>query len=287
LFEQDKIVKKLFSPLVVVVLSIAFFGVWYSYFSPENKNLRVTYLDVGQGDSTLIQFPDGKVALIDGGPDKKVLEDLGRKLPFYKRGIDVVFLSHPHADHMVGLIYVLQRYKVGRVVVTEGIHETPEYREFIDIVKNKNIPMTLAREGVAFDFSGGVKMNTLYPHTGISSDNPNDLSEVLLLTFRNNEFLFTGDLEKDATESMLSRSKKLRVDVVKVPHHGSKDAYDENLYAMLKPEVAVISVGENKYGHPSPMTLSFFEKIGIKYFRTDKEGDISLFSDGNNVIRVE
>jgi len=287
LFEQDKIVKKLFSPLVVVVLSIAFFGVWYSYFSPENKNLRVTYLDVGQGDSTLIQFPDGKVALIDGGPDKKVLEDLGRKLPFYKRGIDVVFLSHPHADHMVGLIYVLQRYKVGRVVVTEGIHETPEYREFIDIVKNKNIPMTLAREGVAFDFSGGVKMNTLYPHTGISSDNPNDLSEVLLLTFRNNEFLFTGDLEKDATESMLSRSKKLRVDVVKVPHHGSKDAYDENLYAMLKPEVAVISVGENKYGHPSLMTLSFFEKIGIKYFRTDKEGDISLFSDGNNVIRVE
>lgn len=287
MFEQDKIVKKLFSPLVVVVLSIAFFGVWYSYFSPENKNLRVTYLDVGQGDSTLIQFPDGKVALIDGGPDKKVLEDLGRKLPFYKRGIDVVFLSHPHADHMVGLIYVLQRYKVGRVVVTEGIHETPEYREFIDIVKNKNIPMTLAREGVAFDFSGGVKMNTLYPHTGISSDNPNDLSEVLLLTFRNNEFLFTGDLEKDATESMLSRSKKLRVDVVKVPHHGSKDAYDENLYAMLKPEVAVISVGENKYGHPSLMTLSFFEKIGIKYFRTDKEGDISLFSDGNNVIRVE
>lgn len=276
--------KKIFTPISLVVLLITFCGIWLSYFSPDEKHMEVTYFDVGQGDSAFIRFPNGKNALVDGGPGKEVLESLGRKLPFYDRDIDVIFLSHSHADHMVGLIHVLKRYKVGRVVVTAATYKTPGYQEFLELVKDKKIPVTVARRDVAFDFGEGAKVKVLHPRSAEKYENPNDWSEVLLLTLGQNEFLFTGDIEKEASGAMLDIYKNLEADVVKVPHHGSKDALNERLYKYLTPEYAIISVGEkNRYGHPSLKTIGLLEKNGIKYFRTDKEGDISLASDGENI----
>jgi len=280
--------RKIFSPISILVLVIAFLGIWVAIFIPQDKRLKVTYLDVGQGDSEFIEFPDGKNALIDGGPDKKVLEGLGRNMPFYKRKIDVIFLSHPHADHVAGLIHVLNRYEVGRVVLTRAVHTAPEYQEFLKLIKEKNIPTTEGIRGTEFDFSSGNKIKILYPESTLDSQNLNNTSAVLLLQSHETQFLFMGDLEKDGSDRLLTLTPKLHADIIKVPHHGSKNALYEPLYQAVSPKYAIISVGaQNKYGHPSSEIIDFFERSGIQYLRTDKDGDIKFSSDGTKVERTK
>lgn len=276
--------RKIFAPISLVVLIIAFLGVWISFFmSGDNKKLEVTFFDVGQGDSAYVKFPDGKSALIDGGPDKKVLEHLGQKMPFYKRNIDIIFVTHPHADHIAGLVYVLKRYDVGRVVITKAVHTSPEYQEFLTITRDKKIPVTESLRGTDFTFSDDTKIKTLYPRSVAGVENLNDTSQVLLLELGQTKFLFMGDLEKDSAEKLLALEPSLKADVIKVPHHGSRDSFNENIYKKLQPKYAVMSVGENKYGHPYGDLLNFLDHAGIKYFRTDKSGDVSMSSDGKNI----
>lgn len=280
--------RKIFSPISILVLAIAFLGIWIAFFIPQDNRLKVTYFDVGQGDSEFVEFPDGKNALIDGGPDKKVLEGLGRNMPFYKRKIDVIFLSHPHADHVAGLIHVLNRYEVGRVVMTRAVHTAPEYIEFLKLIREKKIPATEGIQGAEFDFSGNNKIKILYPEGTLDSQNLNNTSAVLMLQSGQTQFLFMGDLEKDASDKLLALTPNLHADIIKVPHHGSKNALNESLYKAVGPRYAVISVGaQNKYGHPSPEVIDFFDKSGIKYLRTDKEGDIQFFSDGMKIERTK
>lgn len=276
--------RKIFGPISLVVLAFAFLGIWISFFiSGGDKKLKVTFFDVGQGDSSYVEFPDGKSALIDGGPDKKVLERLGQKMPFYKRNIDIVFITHPHADHIAGLVHVIKRYDVGRVVMTKAVHTSPEYQELLTIIRDKKIPVTQGLRGAEFDFSNEVKIKTLYPQSVAGVENLNDTSQVLLLESGQTKFLFMGDLEKDSSGNLLSLEPSLRVDTVKVPHHGSRDSFNENIYKNLQPKYAVISVGENKYGHPYGELLNFLDHASIKYFRTDKNGSVSMSSDGKNL----
>ncbi|MDO8507159.1 MAG: MBL fold metallo-hydrolase [bacterium] len=280
---EDK-TKKIFSPIAILILIVAFIGIWASVFAVPDKKLKVTYLDIGQGDSELIEFPDGKMALIDGGPGKKVLEGLGKNMPFYKRKIDIIFLSHPHADHVAGLVHVLSRYEVGRVVLTRAVHNAPEYQEFLKQAKDKNIPATEGIRGTEFDFSGGSKIKILYPTGTLDSQNLNNTSEVLMLESGKTRFLFMGDLENDGSDKLLALEPDLQTDVIKVPHHGSQNALNADLYKKASPKYAVISVGkDNKYGHPHTEVLNFLEASGIKYFRTDTAGDVSLVSDGTSV----
>lgn len=281
--QEDK-TRKIFSLITLIVLLIAFFGIWVCLFIPSDKKLKVTYLNVGQGDSAYIEFPDGKNALVDGGPDKSVLEGLGKNMPFYRRKIDIIYLSHPHADHLAGLIYVLKRYEVGRVVMTKAVHTSPEYQEFLTLIRDKKVPVTEGVRGTEFDFSGGIKAKILYPQSVEGVQNLNDTSEVMLLSFGESKFLFTGDLEKDTMSQCLSMEPTLSADIIKVPHHGSQNALSEDLYHQTKPKFAVISVGkDNKYGHPHQVLVNFLEKAGIKIYRTDKEGNIGFVSDGKSI----
>ncbi|MEK7447250.1 MAG: MBL fold metallo-hydrolase [Patescibacteria group bacterium] len=279
--------RKIFSPISLLVLGLAFLGIWITFFIPQDDRLKVSYLDVGQGDSAYISFPSGKNALIDGGPDKKVLEGLGRNMPFYKRKIDIVFLSHPHADHLVGLIHALSRYEVGRVVLTKAVHSTPEYQEFLNLVKEKKIPVTEGLRGTEFDFSDDNKIKILYPETTLDNQNLNNTSEVLLLQSGKTQFLFMGDLEKDGSDRLLSLEPSLIADIIKVPHHGSENALNEDLYKKSGLRGAVISVGkDNMYGHPHTELLNFFKTNSMKYYRTDLDGDIVFASDGTNINTI-
>lgn len=267
------------------MLLTAFLGIWISVFTSTEKNLEVTFLDVGQGDSALIEFPDGKSALIDGGPDKKVLESLGKEMPFYRRKIDIIFLSHPHADHLAGIIHVIKRYDVGRVAITDAVHTSPEYEEFLGVVKEKDIPVTKAVRGTRFNFGNSIEARVLYPLQNMSQDNNlNNTSQVLVLTNKKDDFLFMGDLEKDATSSMIAMEGDLKTDVLKTPHHGSQDAFNEDIYKKTGARYAVISVGKNKYGHPYSALLDFLQASNIKTLRTDEGGDIKFVSDGNDLL---
>ncbi len=279
--------KKIFSFPVLVVLSVAFLFIWVNVFTPEHHALQVIFCDVGQGDAALLEFPDGKSALVDGGPDKKVLECLGKNLPFYRKKIDLVFVSHPDADHVSGLSYVLQNYDVGRVIESGIGKNTVEYQTLASAIKAKGVPETQALRGTEVDISPQSKAQILMPATNAAnSQNINNSSEIVLFSINEAKILFTGDMEAQEAAGLAGASAKTPVDILKIPHHGSKYSLDDDFYAAFKPRYAVISVGaKNRYGHPHKEVLDYLSKAGIKVYRTDKEGDIKFQSDGQNLVR--
>ena len=279
--------RKIFPLSTVIVLVGAFIFIWIHVFIPENHAFQVIFCDVGQGDAALLRFPDGKSALVDGGPDKRILECLGKNLPFYRRKIDLVFVSHPDADHVSGLSYVLQNYDVGRVIESGSGKETTEYKSLTGAIKVKNVPEIQALRGTEVDISPQAKAQILMPESvSVGAKNINNSSEVVLFSFNSSKILFTGDMEQEEAVRVAALSLKTPIDILKIPHHGSKYSLDNEFYSIFKPKNAVISVGaKNRYGQPHSEVLDFLNKAGIKIYRTDKEGDIKFQSDGQNLIR--
>jgi competence protein ComEC len=271
--------------LAAVVLVL--FGIAFFEYSGESKALEVDFLDVGQGDAILIKTPDHERILIDGGPSGAVVNKLGENLPFFDKKIDLIILTHPHADHLDGLIEVLKRYEVKKILSTGVTHTTPDYLAWLEEIKKQNVPMEIAVAGQTIDFGGGVKMEILYPSEGLagkSVENLNNTSIVAKLIFGQTSFLFTGDAEAEAEENLLAENFDLRADVLKVAHHGSKSSTSDSFLEKVRPKFAVISVGaDNQFGHPSVMTLKRLEKIGAEILRTDEDGDVKIVSDGQKV----
>lgn len=270
--------------LGILAIGVILLGVALYSSRPDDK-LYVSFFDVGQGDSVFIKTPLSQKVLIDGGPDDKVLGELGKSLPFYDRTIDIVILTHPHADHLTGLIEVFKRYKVKLLVLTGVNYTTPEYSDFLDLIKSKNVPIKLALAGQNFNFGEGLNLEIFYPDSslvGKSIEDLNETSVVCKLMFGKISYLFTGDIEED-TQIELAE-EPLDVDILKVPHHGSKSSVSIDFLKKTTPEVALISVGKNKFGHPAEETLELFKSSNIKVWRTD-EGTVKIVSDGENFWR--
>ncbi len=269
-----------FSALLVLA------GISFFQFSGESKGLEIDFFDVGQGDSILIKTPEHQRILVDGGPDNKVVTKLGENLPFYDKNIDLVILTHPHADHLTGLIEVLKRYKVKKVLSTGVLHTTSEYIKWLEEIKKQKIPMDIARAGQKINLGEKIKLEILSPAddlTGKKADSLNNTSIVFRLDFGETSFFFTGDAENEE-EKQLIKSDNLAANVLKVAHHGSKYSTSQNFLEKVKPEIAVISVGKkNTFGHPSELTLERLTKAGVKILRTDKNGDIKIISDGTKI----
>lgn len=270
--------------LFLIVASIAVALVSSTLQRPQS--LVVTVFDVGQGDAILIRTPSGDTILVDGGPDRRILEKLGSALPFWDRTIDLVVLTHPHADHVTGLIDVLARYPVARILGTGVVHTTPEYLEFLQTIKDRGKILEEARRGDRFEF-GDVAMEVLAPIESLAGkrvEELNNTSIVLRATYGETHFLLTGDAQGEVEEELLSSGSVSSADVLKVGHHGSKDASSERFLAAVHPTYAVISVGkDNSYGHPSPRTLARLERAGSWVLRTDEHGDIRFTSDGRTL----
>lgn len=278
---NKKIVMRLvgmFSALVILA------GTSFFQFSNESKVLEVDFFDVGQGDAILIKTPEHQRILIDGGPTNAVVEKLGENMPFYDREIDLMILTHPHADHLVGLIEVLKRYEVKKILTTGAINSTPDYLAWLEEIKNQNIPMEIVSAGQILDFGENLKMEIFYPVENFVGKQPDDLNStsiVAKLIFGDTSFLFTGDAEEEAEEKMIARGVDLKADVLKVGHHGSRNATSQNFLEKVQPKFAVISVGaKNTFGHPNKTILNRLKKNGVEIFRTDQDGDIRFLSDG-------
>jgi competence protein ComEC len=257
-------------------------------------NLKVTFLDVGQGDSALVETPGGKRLLIDGGGNPQGM-DPGRSAvaPYlWNHGIrklDVVVLTHPHADHAAGLCYILEHFEVGQVWEGGEGADTPEYRRFGEVAKERHIPRHVLT-GVGETAVGGVEVQALHSSSSSVDDSEmpeysrqNDRSLVLRIKYRDVSFLFAGDVEARAEEAMISYNPPLplRSTVLKVPHHGLKSALYEPFMDAVRPAVAVISAREGAYNAgPSPETLSFLEGLGSRVLVTDDSGAITLTTDG-------
>jgi len=273
------------------ILNILIFGslvgfllLGFAFLERQDQNLKVTFFDVGQGDSILIRTPQKQNILIDGGPDSKVLEKLGKFLPFYDRKIDLMVLTHPHADHVAGLIKVLERYKVSKVLLSGALHTTDEYIRFLELIKDKKIPATIALSGQFIDL-GGTQIEVLYPFESLEGQSFKDLNKssvVLRMDFLETSFLFTGDMDAEIERDLAGNEFDTDVDVLKVAHQGSKTSTSGLFLENVTPNIAVIFVGKNNFGHPHQEVLERLEKAGAKTKRTDTNGDIQIISNGKN-----
>jgi len=254
---------------------------------PDDR-LRVSFLDVGQGEAILIQKGSQQV-LVDGGPSPQLLAlELGEKMPFWDRTIELVVLTHPHADHITGLVEAVQRYRVEQVLYPESDYGLPICREWLELIGENNIKCTVAQAGQEIDLGGGVTMKVLNPPvpplSGTNSDMNNN-SVVLNLSAGEVSFLLTGDIEREAEFGLIARGGNLSGTVLKVGHSGSKTSTTPDFLAEVNPAVAVISVGENSYGHPHGEVLKRLEaELGAEYiYRTDERGTIEFITDGERL----
>lgn len=296
---------------LLLIFSIFIWGRSFSAASLGGEQMTVTFLDVGQGDCALIEMPDGKTVLIDGGgvernedirrsedqmgnirgPEDQVKKDkVGEKVvvPFLQRKginkLDLVILTHPHLDHLGGLISVLEKIKVDQVLDNGEIYASRAYQRFRALVNANKIKYGTAMAGQIINFGGKIKgyiYNPAFPPLG----DTNSDSIVMRLVFGNISFLFTGDAEKPAEERMLqSSSADLRATVLKVGHHGSRTSTTDDFLKAVAPQLAVISVGKhNRYRHPAPSTVMRLRDFGIKTYRTDENGAIEIKTNGREI----
>lgn len=249
-------------------------------------NLEVVFFDVGQGDSIYIETPDGFQILIDGGPDLNVLEKLGQEMPFYDRNIDLVILTHPDHDHLFGLLEVLKRYQIKNILWTGVVKNTAEWKEWRKLIEEEGANIIIAEAGQRIDFQrsdlserSDLYMLILYPFEnleGLEVENSNDSSIVAQLVFNDSSFLFAGDISKKIELKLINQDQELDSDILKVAHHGSKTSTSLEFLQAVSPEVAVISVGENKWGHPAEEVLQRLEQFGIDILITKELGDIKF-----------
>ena len=245
---------------------------------PPPKGLRITFLDVGQGDAILLQVPEGAV-LVDQGPPEA---DVARQL----RGLGVrrlaaVVLTHPQRDHIGGAEAVLRRLLVDRVLDPRLAVSGPFERDALSEASDRAVPIVETRAGDAFRL-GRLRIRVLWPdRAGRASEDPNLLPVVLLATYGEVDTLLTADAETEVTARLLSR----QVEILKVAHHGSADPGLAGELRELRPVVAVISCGrDNDYGHPTPSTLAALrESPGLRLYRTDEDGRVVLESDGRRI----
>ncbi len=257
------------------------------------QDLKVVFFDVGQGDSIFIETPDGVQVLIDGGPTSAILEKLAEEMPFYDRTIDLIILTHPEHDHYFGLFEVLKRYEVENILWTGVVRDTAEWQEWVRLIEEEGAEIRIAEVGQKITIgkpSFPTILEILHPFENLAGQeikNSNDTSIVARLVFGDVSFLFTGDITKKVEAKLVEQDVGLDSDVLKVCHHGSKTSSSLEFLEQVSPEIAVIQVGENSYGHPHLEVLANLEQFGIQVLRTDINGDIRIVSNGNNFIILE
>lgn len=269
---------------VLILLSCFNVAAWLAVFDLNGSDiLEVTFFDVGQGDAIFIETSGNHQILIDGGPGSVVLEKLGEEIPFYDRTIDLVVLTHPHEDHISGLIKVLENYRVENVLWTGIAAETAIAAKWQEAIKKSKVHIAYSGQRIIAD---GMALEILYPFENLEGQKikeVDDTSIVARLIFGSNSFLFTGDAFQSVEKKLIEQEVYLSSNVLKVGHHGSKTSTSQEFVENVFPETAVISVGkDNKYGHPNQETLAVLEKYGIRIFRTDEQGDIKIICNNKN-----
>jgi competence protein ComEC len=264
---------------VIVVLA------WLGLRGLRDDRLHVYFLDVGQGDAIFIRAPDGRQILVDGGPSPTaLLSELGDLLPFWDRDLDLVVLTHPDADHVTGLIPLLDRYRVARVLDVPQSDKAPDAAPWRERLAQLGVPRDYARRGMRLPV-GELTLTVLNPSasplTGTASDDNNN-SVVLRLDYGQTSLLLTGDAEKEAEAAMIAAGLPLRADVLKVGHHGSNGSSSAPFVGAVAPRLAVIQVGkDNPFGHPHPDVLKRLSSVPV--YRTDTNGRIEAISDGQRL----
>lgn len=270
----------IFSLVIIAAL------VWIAAANVPDNRLHILFLDVGQGDAILIQTASGQNILIDGGPaDGEIVSRLGERFSFRKRSIDLVVSTHPHEDHMGGLVDVLKKYEVKQVLESPVEYNSPVYQEWQSLVEAKKIKRTLACSGQRIELGDKLELEVLYAGDASLGDAASALdsnSMVQRLVCGNVSVLLTADIFEETERYLLDTKSDLSSTVLKVAHHGSDSSSCLDFLSVVKPQVAVISVGAaNTFGHPSPEVLDRLSATHL--YRTDQQGTIEFITDGKRL----
>lgn len=279
--------KKIISSIIgiIVVLLAGYFGIDLTQDSkvPKDSKLMISYMDVGQGDAAYIKV-NGNDILIDAGPrsnSKELLEQLKAK---NIDDFELVIATHPHEDHIGGMVDVFKEYEVKAFYSPKITHTTKTYENLVKAVKDEGLKTKELKGGMVIDLGEGAKFEVFTPQKS-EYEELNDYSPIMKLSFSDTSYLFTGDAEKLAEEEALAKYKtSLDSDVIKFGHHGSSSSSSNTFIEAVSPKYGIISCAkDNKYGHPHRETLDIIKKYNIKTFRTDTEGEIILTSDGKSI----
>ena len=261
--------------------------VWVVVFTLPDNNLHVSVLDVGQGEAILIQTPDHRNILIDGGPSAQDIRlELSKKLSFWNRNIDLAVISQPQADHITGLLTVVNDYKIGEVLSSPDFVDSEIFRQLNTAIKAKNIGSQIIYAGDVIDLGNNLKIETLHPPQGLyqsKSSDPNCNSLVLRLSWNKISFLLTSDIDAEVENYLINERSDIQSTVLLVAHHGSKTSSSDEFLTRVDAQTAVISVGaDNRYGHPDPETMS---RLGQQVdsgniFLTSKNGSVEFITNG-------
>jgi competence protein ComEC len=269
--------------LIITLLTLCATSLAF-YFGRPDDYIHVSFLDVGQGDAVLIQRGNIQI-LVDGGPSPEAItNELGRLLPYWDRSIELLVMTHPHQDHLSGLVEVLKRYNIGAVLqpdIEESEYSTglaAEWRRLLLENKTRQITAETYQE-ISL---GGIKLSVLSPRAGSGTNSEPDNSALVLSVVAGDfTFLLTSDIGRETEFDLLYDRLVPDCDVLKVAHHGSSFSTTPEFLNVARPELAVISVGENDYGHPGVEVLDRLEDILV--YRTDARGTIEFIMDGGTL----
>lgn len=285
-----KFLKKYLSILVTLLILVSsFIGCTNpkttdnSKYTNNETGMKVSYIDVGQGDSILVQV-NGKKLLIDAGPNDhtdKLISYLNKQ---NIKKLDFVVATHPHEDHIGAMDTVIRTYNIGEFYAPKKTTTTKTFENMVSALKSKSIKINSAAAGVSLDLGKNVKCEMIAPNGTNYGDNLNNYSAVIKITYGNSKFLFTGDAEKVSEKEMLNKNYDLSCDVLKLGHHGSSSSSSKAFLDKVSPKIAIVSCGKNNdYGHPHKETLEEMKKRHIQIYRTDIDSTIVLVSDGTKI----
>jgi len=276
--------------VVLGVLSALALGAWFAPLflataDPHQGLLQVHFLDVGQGDATLIITPKGHQVLIDGGPDNAVLSKLRPHLSFWDRTLEVVVGTHPDLDHIGGLVDVLAAYTVPTIITTQAEGDSPAAVAFLAAVTKEGATKHQARAGVVYQLGAGVTLRVLSPSFNPVKLNSNAGSIVALLEYGQTRFLLMADAPQGVEEYLVDKhGATLAATVLKVGHHGSDTSSSNRFLATVQPQYAVVSAGvDNRYRHPHPDVIARLARQTKADILSTQHGTVSCVSDGQTV----
>ncbi|MFH0806438.1 MAG: MBL fold metallo-hydrolase [Candidatus Brennerbacteria bacterium] len=267
---------RIFGVLAVFFVLNAFLFALLGSVEKEAGSVAVLFLDVGQGDASLVELGEGVQMLIDGGPPNgRLLAELGEIMLPYDRTIELVVLTHPEVDHYGGLIELLGRYEVGMFIDAGVTKEVEAYEVLVNKLAEYKIRRTTLRAGDRIRYGGQVFSIISPDDTLVSAREKNDTSMVLAFESSGARFLFTGDIGANV-ERIVAKKITEPFDVLKIAHHGSKFSSAAEFLFAVRPTLAAIGVGKNSYGHPTRETLARLETVGARVYRTDRDGTITI-----------
>jgi competence protein ComEC len=277
--------KKLIHSLAAVLLILLLTGCStpsHTVTGVKANELIVHYLDVGQGDSEILQCGN-QTMLIDAGTNDStniLIQDI-KDLRITR--FDIVIATHPHEDHIGGMEAVIKQFDIGTIYMPDVTTNTATFTAMLKEIKNKNLTPVHPTAGMVFNL-GNAQCTVLAPNSATYSD-MNNYSIVVRVVFGSNSFLFTGDAEKLSEDEMLAKGYNLQADILKIGHHGSDTATSPAFLVAVSPKYAVIEVGTgNDYGHPHTITLQKLTAAGVTIYRTDLNGTVTVASNGSNLI---